>query len=232
MANKLLIIDDDRFILRAVSDFLKAEGYHVTTAESVQGAMDALNHEAFDLILLDVMLPDGDGFTACRRIRARWQTPIIMLTAKGETADKVVGLEMGADDYVVKPFEPRELLARVRAQLRRAQEFSRPEGRNEKITLGDLVVDESLHDAVLNGHPIGLTHKEFELLHLLARHAGKALHKDWIFEQVWGYDAELGGKTLAVYVRRLRSKIESDPDHPRSLLTVRGFGYKLAVPTK
>jgi DNA-binding response OmpR family regulator len=232
MSNKLLIVDDDRFILRAISDFLKKEGYHVTTAESVQGAMDALNQDAFDLILLDVMLPDGDGFTACRRIRARWQTPIIMLTAKGEMADKVVGLEMGADDYVVKPFEPRELLARVRAQLRRAQEFSRPKEQDEKITLGDLVVDVTLHDAIIAGRPADLTHKEFELLYLLARHAGKALQKDWIFEQVWGYDAELGGKTLAVYVRRLRSKIESDPDSPRYLLTVRGFGYKLTVPTK
>jgi DNA-binding response OmpR family regulator len=231
MSGKLLIVDDDRFILHAVSDFLKAEGYHVTTAESVQGAMDALNQDAFDLILLDVMLPDGDGFTGCRRIRARWQTPIIMLTAKGETADKVVGLDMGADDYVVKPFEPRELLARVRAQLRRAQEFSHPERQGEKITLGNLVVDVSLRDAIVNGQPADLTHKEFELLHLLARHAGKALHKDWIFEQVWGYDAELSGKALAVYVRRLRSKIESDPNHPRYLLTVRGFGYKLTTPS-
>jgi DNA-binding response OmpR family regulator len=227
MPSKLLIIDDDRFILHAVGEFLKGEGYLVTTAESVQGAIDALNQDAFDLILLDVMLPDGDGFTCCRRIRARWQTPIIMLTAKGETADKVVGLEMGADDYVVKPFEPRELIARVRAQLRRAQEFSRPQAQDEKITLGDLVVDVTLHDAVVAGQPADLTHKEFELLHLLARHAGKALQKDWIFEQVWGYDAELGGKTLAVYVRRLRSKIEADPNHPCYLLTVRGFGYKL-----
>jgi DNA-binding response OmpR family regulator len=232
MSGKLLIIDDDRFILNAVSDFLKKEGYHVTTAESVQETLAALHQETFDLILLDVMLPDGDGFTACRRIRARWQTPIIMLTAKGETADKVVGLEMGADDYIVKPFEPRELLARIRAQLRRTQEFSRPKEPDEKITLGDLVVDVTLHDAIIAGRPADLTHKEFELLHLLARHAGKALQKDWIFEQVWGYDAELGGKTLAVYVRRLRSKIESDPDSPRYLLTVRGFGYKLTVPTK
>jgi DNA-binding response OmpR family regulator len=230
MAGKLLAVDDDRFILNSLVKLLGREGYHVTTAVSGTEAQRLLEGEAFDLLLLDVSLGDVDGVTLCRRIRARHRVPIIMLTGRDAIADKVVGLEVGADDYITKPFDPPELLARVRAQLRRSQEYNEPAQQSDKIVVGPLVVDPGVRDALFYNRPAGLTQKEFELLHLLARHQGRALARDWLFEQVWGYDAELGVKTLAVYIRRLRCKIEDDPDNPCLLRTVRGFGYQLVAP--
>jgi DNA-binding response OmpR family regulator len=197
---------------------------------SAEEAWLVLTSEPIDLLILDLSLPGQDGLTFCRRVRARWQFPILMVTARGESADKVVGLELGADDYLVKPFEPRELLARVRAQLRRAGEYNAGEARPNQILLGQLTIDVDRRDAFIDGRPAGLTDREFELLHLLARHRDKAMNKDYLFETVWGYDADLATKALAVYVRRLRQKIELDPDHPRYLLTIRGFGYKLVNP--
>jgi two-component system, OmpR family, response regulator VicR len=230
MSAKILLVDDDRAILRSVERLLSAEGYVVTSSVSAEEAWLVLNHETIDLMILDLSLPGQDGLSFCRRVRARWQFPILMVTARGESADKVVGLELGADDYLTKPFEPRELLARVRAQLRRVGEYNAAEARPDVIELGRLVIDVDRRDAFLDRRPAGLTDREFELLHLLARHRGKAMNKDYLFETVWGYDAELATKALAVYVRRLRQKIEADPDNPCYLLTVRGFGYKLVNP--
>jgi two-component system response regulator VicR len=230
MAGKLLLVDDDRFFLNPLAKLLGREGYHVTTAVSAAEALRLLDGEAFDLMLLDVSLGDTDGVTLCRRIRSHHRFPIIMLTGKDGVADKIVGLEVGADDYITKPFDPPELLARVRAQLRRAQEYNEPAAKSDKIVVGPLVIDPGVRDALFYDRPARLTQKEFELLHLLARHQGRVLARDWLFEQVWGYDAELGIKTLAVYIRRLRCKIEDDPDHPRLLRTVRGFGYQLVDP--
>jgi DNA-binding response OmpR family regulator len=224
---RLLLVDDDRFILRAMEKLLAAEGYYCQTAVNAEEARRILEGDPFDLVVLDVGLPDQDGFTLCRQIRARHRMPILFLTARDDNADKVVGLEVGADDYLTKPFAPRELVARIRAQLRRATEYSQPPEMSQQIRVGDLVVDVDRRDAFRQGEPTHLTEREFELLHLLARHRDKALATDWIFQNVWGYDAEMGLKTLAVYVRRLRRKIEPDPDIPRFLLTVRGFGYKL-----
>jgi DNA-binding response OmpR family regulator len=224
---RLLLVDDDRFLLRAVEKLLTTEGYFCLTAGTADEARRHLDGNPFDMIVLDVNLPDQDGFTFCRQIRSRHRMPILFLTAREESGDKVIGLEVGADDYLTKPFAPRELVARVRAHLRRAGEYSLSEGKPNRIVLGDLIVDSDSRDAFRNGTPAHLTEREFELLHLLARHREKALASDWIFENVWGFDAEMGVKTLAVYVRRLRLKIELDPDHPSMLLTVRGFGYKL-----
>src|SRR5438067_190556 len=204
MPGKLLLVDDDRFLLNSLTKLLAREGYHVTSAVSAAEAQRLLETEAFDLILLDVALGEVDGVTLCRRVRSRLRLPIIMLTGRDGVADKVVGLEVGADDYVTKPFDPPELLARVRAQLRRAQEYNEPAAESDRIVIGRLVVDPGVRDAFFCDRPAGLTQKEFELLHLLARHQGRALARDWLFEQVWGYDAELGIKTLAVYIRRLR----------------------------
>jgi DNA-binding response OmpR family regulator len=153
-----------------------------------------------------------------------------MLTARDDTSSKVVGLEVGADDYITKPFDPAELVARVRAQIRRGSEYAEGPAEERKILIGRLVVDEDARDAFLAERPAGLTEKEFELLLVLAQNANRALSHDWIFEQVWGYDAELGGKTLAVYIRRLRRKIEPDPDKPQYILTVRGYGYRMISP--
>jgi two-component system, OmpR family, response regulator VicR len=227
MNGKILLVDDDRGIQQSLFRHLSKEGYHVTEALTAEAALKCLRSDQFDLILLDLGLPDVDGITFCRRIRSDWRLPIIMLTARSDSLDKVIGLEVGADDYVTKPFELEELLARIRAQLRRTGEYNSSLIEHRRIRLGDVIVDEAVHDAFRDGEPVGLTHKEFELLWLLATHAGQALNKDWIFEEVWGYDADLGIKMLAVYIRRLREKIERDPERPERILTVRGFGYRL-----
>jgi DNA-binding response OmpR family regulator len=230
MPGKVLLVDDDPVILHALGRLLAREGYHTTRVTTLGEARQALADESYDLMLLDVMLPGGDGFTFCRQIRVEHRLPIVILSACDSVADRVIGLEVGADDYIQKPYEPAELLARIRAHLRRAREYGRPAGEECAITLGPLVVDPNRREAYREGRSVGLTQREFDLLHLLARHRNKALATDWIFEQVWGYDGELGRQTLAVYVRRLRTKIEEDPHHPRLLLTVRGFGYQLATP--
>jgi DNA-binding response OmpR family regulator len=224
---RLLLVDDDRFILRALEKLLTAEGYYCRTAINGEEARSILAGDPFDMVVLDVGLPDIDGFTLCRQIRATHHMPILYLTARDDNADKVIGLEVGADDYLTKPFAPRELVARVRAHLRRATEYSQLVTSVKQIVLGDLVVDVDRRDAYANGVATRLTDREFELLHLLARHRDKALATEWIFENVWGYDGDQGVKALAVYVRRVRRKIEKDPDNPRHLLTVRGHGYKL-----
>ncbi len=224
---RLLLVDDDRYILRALEKLLTAEGYYCQTAISGEEARRALSGGAFDMLVLDVGLPDMDGYALCRQIRLRHNMPILFLTARDDSADKVVGLEVGGDDYLTKPFAPRELVARVRAQLRRSTEYSQPVATLNQIPLGSLLLDIDRHDAFRDGQPVHLTEREFSLLHLMARHRDKALATDWIFENVWGYGADLGVKTLAVYVRRLRRKIEINPDEPTHLVTVRGFGYKL-----
>lgn len=225
---RLLLVDDDRFLLRGIEKLLTAEGYFCQTAVSAEEARRVLTGEPFDLVVLDIGLPDQDGISLCRQIRLKHRMPILFLSARDESADKIIGLEVGADDYLTKPFEPRELVARVRAHLRRVAEYSQPSDAPNLIRVGELVVDGDKRDALVKGAPVHLTDREFELLHLLARHQGKALSTQWIFENVWGFDAEMGTKTLAVYVRRVRCKIEADPENPHYLHTVRGFGYKLA----
>ncbi len=224
---RLLLVDDDRFILRAIEKLLSTEGYYCQTAVNAEEAKRALDGEPFDMIVLDVSLPDQDGYSLCRQIRTRHNMPIIFLTAKDDNADKVIGLEVGGDDYLTKPFAPRELVARVRAHLRRATEYNNPQDAKKQILIGDLVVDIDRRDVTRFGVPAKLTEREFELMLLLARNREKALAMDWIFQNIWGYESDLGVKTLAVYVRRLRQKIEADPDNPTYLITIRGFGYKL-----
>ena len=227
MSGKLLLVDDDRYVLNPLARLLGINGYHCTLAVTGHEALRLLAAEEFDLMLLDIGLPDMDGLTVCRRARAKHNLPILMLTARDASSEKILGLEVGADDYITKPFEPHEILARIRAQLRRFQEYSQPLEADNKVVLGSLVVDLDLRDALVEGRRAQLTAREFELLVLLARSPGRALARDWIFEEVWGCDAELGVKVLAVCVRRIRCKIEADPDEPRYLQTVRGFGYKL-----
>lgn len=227
MGGKLLLVDDDRYVLNPLARLLGLQGYHCTTAVTGSEALRLLETEAFDLMLLDIGLPDMDGLTVCRRARAKCSIPILMLTARDASSDKIVGMEIGADDYITKPFEPQEILARIRAHLRRTREYDQPSATDGKIRLGRVTVDPDLHSALVDGVDVHLTAREFDLLHLLARRPGCVLSRDWIFEQVWGYDAENGIKALAVCVRRIRCKIESDPDNPQTLLTVRGYGYKV-----
>jgi len=231
MPGKILIVEDDRAIVQSLSRLLGREGYYV---ESRRSAEEALSHlaeaDSYDLALMDVTLPGEDGFACCRALRARgWRRPIIMLTGRSSAPYRVTGLEAGADDYVVKPFDPAELLARIQAQLRRTREYDAPTGDAETVTLGpDLVLHWRSREVRRAGELISLTDREFELLSLLARQRGTALDKLWLYQQIWGGASELGIKVLAVYVRRLRRKIEADMDNPQILQTVRGFGYKLA----
>ncbi len=226
MPSSILIVDDDRAILAALQRLLQREGYQVQSAVSAEEAMTALEAQPVDLALLDISLPGQDGLSLCRQIRGEWRFPVIMLTGRGSTVDKIVGLEIGADDYITKPFDPGELLARVRAQLRRSHDYAGA-AESAPIQVGSLKVDPDRRVAVIDGRALTLTEREFELLHTLARNRGRPLHRDQLFEAVWGYDSELAGNLLAVYVRRLRRKIERDPEAPEYLHTVRGYGYKL-----
>jgi DNA-binding response OmpR family regulator len=222
----ILVVEDELLTRRTLQELLQREGFAVTTTGTVAEALGEVNRNAYDLVLLDIVLPDGDGLAACKRIRERHRMPIVILSTKRQLEDRVAGLDTGADDYIVKPFEPLEMVARVKAQLRRAQELSR-DGKETILRVGRLTVDSALQDALVDGKPAGLTQKEFQLIHLLATRAGKAVSRDFLIEQLWSED-ELGSdKNVAVYIRRIRQKIERDPDAPEILLTVRGFGYRI-----
>jgi len=227
MSQKILLVEDEFRNRQLVEEALHPEGYLVKSVGTVRDAKASLAREAFDLILLDVNLPDGDGFALCRDIRQQLNTPIIMMTARGDTSDVVAGLELGADDYIVKPFHVRTAVARIRAQLRRATELSGPPGEHA-ITIGEITIDPASRDARVNGSPAHLTQKEFQLLWFLAARRGRAVRKDSILHEVWGDEEERSDKLLAVYVRHLREKIEEQPENPRYLHTLRGFGYRLA----
>jgi DNA-binding response OmpR family regulator len=222
---RILVVDDEMMIRRLLERSLASEGYGVSTVGSVAEALGEVERRPYDLIILDRLLPDGDGMDACRRIRARYRMPIIMLTTKGQLSDRVEGLGVGADDYLVKPFELDELVARVKAQLRRARDLSADDD-TQRIRVGRVTIDPTLRDAVIEGKSVGLTAKEFELLHLLAQRRGRAVSRETIVEELWPDEVPESDKIVAVYMRRLRQKIEQDPDDPKHLQTVRGFGYK------
>lgn len=223
-------MEDDRAITQSLMRLLSRDGYFIHAVSSGEDAAAHLREDpSYDLALLDVALPGMDGFACCRVLREQgWRQPILMLTGRGGGMDKVTGLTSGADDYITKPFDPGELLARIGSHLRRTREYAVPTEDAREIVLGpSLTLDLRTRDAVVHGQPARLTDREYEVLLLLARHRGTALDKIWLFQQVWGNAPEEGIKALAVYVRRLRQKIEEDEDHPRYIQTVRGFGYKL-----
>ena len=226
--NKILVVEDDVNLLSALKYNFQKEGYDVTTAVDGADAIETARSEKPELIILDVMLPKLSGFEVCRILRRETTVPILMLTAKTEEVDKIVGLEIGADDYMTKPFSMRELLARVRAMLRRA-DMSKPQPVSEKkyLKIGDLEIDISRHQALCRDSPLDLTPKEYDLLVFLARNRGFVFSRDQLLEKVWGYDYAGDTRTVDVHIRWLRQKIETDPAHPRNLLTVRGAGYKL-----
>ena len=227
MAPAILVVEDDLLTRRTLQDLLQREGFGVTTVGTVAETLGEVNRRSYDLILLDLILPDGDGIDCCGRIRERHRMPIVILSTRRQLEDRVAGLETGADDYIVKPFEPAEMIARLRAHLRRSQQLSSNDGEGV-IRTGRIAIDPAIQDVVVEGRRAGLTHKEFQLLYLLGTRAGKAVSRDFLVEQLWA-DDELGSdKNVAVYIRRIRQKIEKDPDAPQSLLTVRGFGYRLA----
>ncbi len=226
--DKILIVEDDRNLLDTLKYNLRKEGYDVIAAVDGAEALDIARREKPDLIILDLMLPKMNGFEVCRILRKDMTVPILMLTAKADETDKIVGLEIGADDYMTKPFSLRELLARVRAMLRRAKMAEvQPETEEPLLKVSDIEVDIARHRASKGGTALELTPKEFDLLAFLARNEGLVFSRDHLLEKVWGYDFAGDTRTVDVHVRWLRQKIEADPNNPEHLITVRGTGYKL-----
>jgi DNA-binding response OmpR family regulator len=221
----VLVVDDEPIVRDVVVKYLQRDGY--TTLEAADGdrARELLERTPPDLVVLDVMLPGTDGLELCRWIRARSELPVILLTARGDEADRIVGLELGADDYVTKPFSPRELAARVKGVLRRSV---RPQPAHERVVFGDVELDSATRDVRRSGEQVQLTAREFDLLWFLASNPRRVFSRDQLMSRVWGYEAAVDTGTVTVHVRRLREKIEADPSSPRHLETVWGVGYRLA----
>jgi two-component system OmpR family response regulator len=221
---KILVVEDDSSLQSALSYNLTKEGYQVTASKDGAEAVNQFHLKKPDLVLLDIMLPVMDGLEVCRVIRKESRIPIIMLTARAEEMDKVTGLDLGADDYVTKPFSMREVMARVRALLRRESTRGIVE---QVINFDDVVIDTARHTVLRCGHPLELTPKEFDLLSFLAQNTSLVFSREQLLEKVWGYDFEGNTRTVDVHIRWLREKIEPDPTTPKHLITVRGTGYKL-----
>ena len=224
---KILVVDDEETMVRSLSTLLTEEGYEVAMATDGPQALEVARAERPDLILLDVMLPSVDGMEVCRQIRTWSTVPIIMLTAKTGEVDKVVGLEVGADDYVTKPFSSRELVARIKANLRRAQ-MQAQQAQEERLAVGDVVMDVGTRRVTVRDREVTLSPKEFDLLKVLLSHPGRVLGRDFLLNQVWGEDFFGDTRTLDVHIRWLREKIEQDPSKPEYIQTVHGVGYRFS----
>jgi DNA-binding response OmpR family regulator len=220
---RILVVDDDHTVREVVVSYLRAGGHDVAEAGDGEDALRAMRDQPADLVVLDLMLPGMDGLEVCRRLRDKSDVPVIMLTAMGGETDRVLGLERGADDYVTKPFSPRELVLRVDSVLRRLGERAKPP--QEPVVDGDLLVDPGQHVASLGGERLGLTAREFDLLRFFVANPGTAFSRDQLLQEVWGWS--FGDQsTVTVHVRRLREKVEQDPTHPVRLVTVWGVGYR------
>lgn len=233
MTKTILVCDDEKPIADILQFNLVKEGYQVICAYDGDEALEKVEESQPDLMLLDIMLPKRDGMEVCREIRKKYDFPIIMLTAKGSEIDKVLGLEMGADDYVTKPFSTRELIARVKANMRRLKVSNQAEEVKEEtndITVGTLIIQPDAYLVLKRGETIELTHREFELLHYLAKHIGQVMTREHLLQTVWGYDYFGDVRTVDVTIRRLREKIEDNPSHPNWIVTRRGVGYYLRNP--
>jgi two-component system response regulator MtrA len=222
---RVLVVDDDPALSEMLGIVLRTEGFEPAFVADGDRALSAFRATKPDLVLLDLMLPGTDGIDVCRQIRAESGTPIVMLTARGDTVDVVLGLECGADDYIVKPFKPKELVARMRARLRR-NEAPAP----ETLRIGEVQIDVAGHVVSRDGRHVALTPLEFDLLATLARRPGQVFTREQLLEQVWGYRHAADTRLVNVHVQRLRAKVESDPEHPEVVVTVRGVGYKAGPP--
>jgi DNA-binding response OmpR family regulator len=223
MSTTVLVVDDEPIVREVVVSYLRREGYRTLEAGDGDSARRLLEKEPPNLVVLDLMLPGTDGLELCRWIRTRSELPVIMLTARGDEADRIVGLELGADDYVTKPFSPRELAARVRTVLRRtAPDIPRA----ERLSFDGLDIDARTREVTRNSELLKLTAKEFDLLWFMANHARQVFSRDQLMDRVWGYEAALDTGTVTVHIRRLREKIEDEPSRPRFLQTVWGVGYR------
>ncbi|WP_240376291.1 response regulator YycF [Bacillus piscicola] len=231
MDEKILVVDDEQPIADILEFNLKKEGFQVEVAYDGNQALEKVDDFTPDLVLLDIMLPQKDGMEVCREIRKNHEMPIIMLTAKDAEIDKVLGLELGADDYVTKPFSTRELIARVKANLRRQQAVPEDnQSKQKQIEIGELVIDPDAYLVSKRNAPVDLTHREFELIYYLARHIGQVMTREHLLQAVWGYDYFGDVRTVDVTVRRLREKVEDNPSYPTWIVTRRGVGYYLKHP--
>jgi len=229
MPKKVAIIEDEAELAALLEYNLSRQGLLTRVISSSKGAVEQLEAWKPDLIILDVMLPDGDGFELCRRMRktaALARTPVVFLTARGDEVDRVLGLEIGGDDYVTKPFSPRELMARVKAHLRRGDQDEAQDAGAEMLRLGPFTLDRAAHRLSLRDEELALTSTEFRLLEFFLTHPGRAYNREQLLEEVWGQQHYVSPRTVDVHVRRLRERIEEQPDDPRYLTTVRGFGYR------
>ncbi len=224
-STRILLVDDEQSIQTLLSYPLRKDGYHVTSAQDGREALQRFEEGRFDLVILDLMLPKLDGVEVCRELRSRSQVPIIMLTAKGSETDKVAGLEVGADDYITKPFSMREFRSRVKAALRRSRMAGKPP-EEEAIDHGELKIDFGRRMVTLHGEEVRVTYVEFEILGALARSPGRVLSRETLLEHVWGDSEYRDPRTVDVHLRHLREKLESDPKEPEFLFTVRGVGYR------
>ncbi len=226
-AQRILVVEDDPETMQLLNMILSAEGYDVLTASNGTLALEMLRKMGPDLVLLDWMLPGMDGLEVCRRAREISSVPILMLTAKTEAQDRVTGLDIGADDYVPKPFDHEELLARIRAHLRRAQMAGDGLQRDKPIQIGELRLEPASHEAFRRGEPVQLTRLEFNLLYTMAQRAGKVLNRDDILRLVWGENEAIDLRGIDAHIRRLRAKVEDDANNPKRIQTVHGVGYKM-----
>jgi len=227
MSYRLLLVEDEPGLVMTLSDRFASEGYEVEEAGDAETALRAASTDRFDVILLDVMLPGGNGFDICRTLRQRGiHTPILMLTARGQVVDRVVGLKLGADDYLVKPFEMAELLARVEALLRRSHAQAATPGATEAYRFGDVAADFRRAEVTKGGQLLELSAREFKLLRYFVEHRGATLSRDELLNEVWGYNAMPSTRTVDVHVAWLRQKLEDNPRHPQYIQTVHGLGYK------
>jgi phosphate regulon transcriptional regulator PhoB len=224
---KVLVVDDEAPIVEVITYNLRKEGFQTVSAMDAETCIELVRSEKPDLIILDVMLPAASGFDVCRSVRRHSDVPIIMLTARAEETDRVVGLELGADDYITKPFSIRELMARVKAILRRTQAGEMPSA-SSIVRVGDLMIDPVRYEVTVGEKRVDLSPKEFDLLRFLASHAGQVFSRQALLDRVWGADAYVEDRTVDVHIRWLREKIETVPSHPVRLLTVRGVGYKFS----
>ncbi|WP_068778722.1 response regulator transcription factor [Paenibacillus sp. GM2] len=226
----ILLVDDEKEIIKLMDIYLKNEGYHLLKASDGQEALDILERHQVDLIVLDVMMPHMDGIEACMKIRENRNMPIIMLSAKGQDMDKIAGLSIGADDYVTKPFNPLELMARIKSQLRRYHQFSGPnlnQSDENEIEIDELIINISTHQVTVEGQEIQLTPREFAILKLLAVNQGIVLSMEKIYQEVWNEPFMESKNTVMVHIRRIREKIEKDTQNPKYIKTVWGIGYKM-----
>lgn len=225
----VLVVEDQAEMLGLIRLYLQEFGFDVLAAAQGGDAVELFRSHPVDLVLLDIMLPGMDGWEVCRAIRQHSFVPIIMVTAKAEEIDRILGLELGADDYIIKPFSPRELVARVRALLRRV-EYGQAQTVPASVTVGELTVDVATHRALLAGRPLELTPKEFDLLAFLVRHPGQVFTREQLLDRIWGHTFDGSYRTVDALIKRLRRKIEDDPENPCYIETIRGVGYRCLKP--